>query len=94
MLQTQRALRAEAPDGQIDTHTAQSDHRVQVKAGPPGGRGLIVEVQLLSRVPLLATPWTAACQASPSFTISRSLLQFTSIESMMPSNRLTSNPQL
>ena len=34
------------------------------------------------------TPWTAACQASLSFTNSRSLLKFMSIESMMPSNRL------
>ena len=32
------------------------------------------------------TPWTAACQASLSFTISWSLLKFTSIESVMPSN--------
>ena len=35
---------------------------------------------------LLATPWTAACQASLSFTISRSLLRFMSINSVMPSN--------
>ena len=35
-----------------------------------------------------ATPWTAACQVSPSFTISRSLLKLTSIESVMPSNHL------
>ena len=68
--------------------------RVQVRAGPPGRRGLIVVVQSLSRVPLLSTPWTAACQASLSFTISRSLLQFTSIESTMPSNHLISKPQL
>ena len=34
------------------------------------------------------TPWTAACQASLSFTNSRSLLKLKSIESMMPSNRL------
>ena len=33
-----------------------------------------------------ATPWTAACQASLSFTISGDLLKFISIESMMPSN--------
>ena len=32
-------------------------------------------VQLLSRVQLLATPWTAACQASLSITNSRSLLK-------------------
>ena len=35
-----------------------------------------------------ATPWTAARQASLSFTISRSLLKLTSIESVMPSNHL------
>ena len=32
--------------------------------------------------------WTAACQASLSFTISQSLLKLTSIESAMPSNHL------
>ena len=34
------------------------------------------------------TPWTAACQASLSFTISRSLLKFMNIKSMMLSNYL------
>ena len=34
------------------------------------------------------TPWTAACQASLSFTISRSLLKLRSTESVMPSNHL------
>ena len=43
----------------------------------------IVVVQSLSRVRLFATPWTAACQASLSFTISPSLLKLTSIESVM-----------
>ena len=43
-------------------------------------------IQSLSRVRLFATPWTPACQASLSFTISLSLLQLTSIESVMPSN--------
>ena len=37
---------------------------------------------------LFVTPWTAARQASLSFTISRSLLQLISIESVMPSNHL------
>ena len=45
-------------------------------------------VQSLSRVRLLATPWTAARQASLSFTNSRSLLKLTYIESAMPSNHL------
>ena len=50
--------------------------------------GRWVVVQLLSHVLLLATPWTAACQASLSFTISRSLLKLMSIESVMLSNHL------
>ena len=45
-------------------------------------------VQLLSRVQLFATPWTAAHQASLSITNSRNLLKLVSIESMMPSNHL------
>ena len=42
--------------------------------------------QSLSHVWLFATPWTAAHQASLSFTVSKSLLVFMSIESVMPSN--------
>ena len=45
-------------------------------------------VQLLSRVQLFATPLTVACQASLSFTNSRSILKLMSIESAMPSNHL------
>ena len=45
-------------------------------------------VQSLSRVQLFATPWTAACQASLSITISRSLPKLMSIESVIPSNHL------
>ena len=45
-------------------------------------------VQLLSRVWLFVTPWTAACQASLSITSSWSLLKLMSIESVMPSNHL------
>ena len=47
-----------------------------------------VVVQLLSRVWLFATPWTAACQASLSITNSQSLLKLMSIESVIPSNHL------
>ena len=43
-------------------------------------------VQLLSRVWLLAIPWTTACQASLSITSSWSLLKLMSNESVMPSN--------
>ena len=45
-------------------------------------------VQLLSRVWLLVTPWTAACKASLSITNSQSLFKFMSIMSVMPSNYL------
>ena len=45
-------------------------------------------VQSLSCVWLLATPWTAACQASLSITNSWSFLKLMSIESVMPSNHL------
>ena len=46
-------------------------------------------IQCLSHVQLFGTPWTAARQASLSFTISRSLLKLMCIESVMPSNHLT-----
>ena len=42
----------------------------------------------ISHVQLFASPWTAACQASLSFTISQSLLKLMSIKSMMPLNHL------
>ena len=45
-------------------------------------------VQSLSRVQLLVTPSTAACQASLSITNSWSLLKPMSIESVMPSSHL------
>ena len=45
-------------------------------------------VQSLSRVQLLVSPWTAACQASLSMTNSRSLPKLMSIKSVMPSNHL------
>ena len=48
----------------------------------------ISSVQLLSRVQLFATPWTAACQASLSITDSWTLLKLTSIKSVMPSKYL------
>ena len=49
---------------------------------------LVVIVQLPSHVRLFASPWSAAHQASLSFTISRSLLKLMCIESVMPSNHL------
>ena len=55
---------------------------------------VFVIVQSLSRVQLFATPWTAAHQASLYFTVSQSLLQLMSNESVMPSNRLVLCPPL
>ena len=51
-------------------------------------RGEHKPVQSLSRVRLFATPWTAARQASLSFTNSRSPPKPMFIESVMPSNHL------
>ena len=45
-------------------------------------------VQTLSRVQLLATPWTAAPQASLSIINSQSSLKLMSIESVIPFNHL------
>ena len=49
---------------------------------------IISSVQSLSRVWLLATPWTAACQASLSINNCRSLPKPMTIELVMPSNHL------
>ena len=49
---------------------------------------LIIIVQLLSRVWLFVIPWTAARQASLSFTISQSLFKFTSTVLVILSNCL------
>ena len=46
-------------------------------------------VQSLSHIQLFATPWTAAHQAFLSITISQSLPNLMSIESVVPSNHLT-----
>ena len=63
------------------------------EAGPRAGvwlqLQLVVVVQTLSHVRLWATPWTAARQASLSFTLSCSLLRLMSIEPVMLSNHLT-----
>ena len=45
-------------------------------------------VHLLSHVQLLVTPWTAACQAPLSSSISWSLLKLMSLELRMPSNHV------
>ena len=48
----------------------------------------LVVVRLLSCVWLFATPWTAPCQSTLSFTTSWSLLKLMSIESVMLPNHL------
>ena len=48
----------------------------------------VVVVQSLSHVQFFATPWTAAYHAPLSSIISRNLLSFMSIESVMLSNHL------
>ena len=54
-----------------------------------GKSGAFSSVQFsCCHVRLIATPWTAACQASLSITNSQSLLKLMPIESMMPSNHL------
>ena len=64
------------------------------KTGKGGWQGcklspcFVVDVQLLSRVQLFATPWTVARQSSLSFAISWSMLKFMSIELVMPTNHL------
>ena len=55
---------------------------------------MAIVVQSLTCVQLLVTPWTAACQASLSFTISWSLLKLMSIEWVMPSSHLILCPPL
>ena len=64
----------------IYLETLQSDFRFQTFQN--------FVVQSLLHVQLFATPWTAAHQASPSFTVSWSLLKLMSIESVMLSNHL------
>ena len=58
------------------------------KRSPLKGKITFSSVQLLSRVPLLVTPWTAARQASLSISNSQSLLKLMFIKSAMPSNHL------
>ena len=48
----------------------------------------VSSIQSLSPVRLIATPWSAALQASLSITNSRSLFKLMSIESVMPSNHV------
>ena len=51
--------------------------------------GIVSECSIAQSLLILATPWTAACQASRSFTISQSLLKLMSIESVILSDHLS-----
>ena len=52
----------------------------------------MLAVQSFSHVLLFVTPWTAARQAPPSFTNSRSLFKLMCVKSVMPFNYLPSRP--
>ena len=65
------------------TELSPTPHWTPIKYHP-----VLVPVQLLSRVWLFVTPWTAAHQASLSITNSQSSPKLMSIESMTPSNHL------
>ena len=57
-----------------------------VTSGPVGPTQDLFSRYVVSEI--FVTPWTAARQASLSFTVSLSLLKLMSIELMMPSTRL------
>ena len=72
---------------------SKGSQRVGHKWATSGSEGIevflfVAVVQLLNHVPLCATPWIAAHQASLSFTISLSLLKLMSFEWVIPSNYL------
>ena len=66
-------------------------HRTHIRKSAPGFVTHVCSglyTWTLRHFQVFATPWTAAHQASLSFTVSQSLLKLMSIESMMPSNHL------
>ena len=70
-------LSALLPDLFSEENVEDSDHLLHC---------LVFVVQSLSYIRLFVTPWTAAVQVSPSFTISQSLFKLMSAESVMSSN--------
>ena len=67
--------------------SAGQEQRLRHREGPCGHRRRSCR-STPKRVRLFSDLWTEACQASPSFTISRHFLKLMSIESVMPSNHL------
>ena len=65
-----------------------SVYSLNTSHSPNHWRRDVAIVQSLSCVQLFATPWTAACQTSLSFTISWSLFKLMSIKSVILSNLL------
>ena len=61
---------------------------LDLKFADPGFNPQFSSVHSLSCVLVFVSPWTAARQASLSFTNSQTLLKLMSIESVMPSNHL------
>ena len=79
--------------GHLPWGLSRSGHRLGVQSwgicegsNPPWLVGGLV--QSFNHVQLFVTPWTAACQASLSITISQSLLKLMPIELVMSSNHL------
>ena len=87
-------LGGESAGGQLNASPKSSENVVgRAHNSPPhtntsllSGTTVAVIVQSLSCIQLFVTPWTAACQAPLSSTISQSLLKFVSIESVTLSN--------
>ena len=75
--------------GAKDGGGGQREKAFPKKEASNGSIALRRVVQSPGPVRLSATPWTAARQASLSFTTSWSLLKLMSIESVMPSNHLS-----
>ena len=67
-----------------------SNKKENNKQNTDPGEIKICSVRSLSHVRLFTTPWTTACHASLSITNSRNLLKLMPIESVMPSNHLSS----
>ena len=76
------------PGGLPSTGSHRVGHNWGDLAAAAAAMEKIGSVQSLNRVWLFVTPWTAAHQASLSFTNSQSLIKLISIESVMPSNHL------
>ena len=72
----------------IEDRRRRGQQRMRWLDGIIDSMDMFSSVQLLSRVQLFVTPWTAACQASLSITNSWNLPKLMSIEWVVPSNHL------